>query len=84
MLLAIELEEEANLGLAQVEAGDEETVLVVHDVLTGELAHFRHVPRQLHPEGLEKAFGRRSAGRPQGENSANANCARDAGTAEGG
>src|SRR5437764_194879 len=63
MVLAVELDEQPELGPRQVDPGDEPPVLVVDLELADGWREARDRPGQLHHQRLQQAFGRRCAWR---------------------
>src|SRR5437764_15495810 len=58
VLLAVELDEQAELKPHKVDARNEATFGIFDDVLSNGIAESLHVPSELHHERLEKALRR--------------------------
>lgn len=82
VVLAIELDEQADLGPRQIYTSNERPVPVGHDQLPGGIAESGHVPGQLDHERLQEALGGGGARRTPGEDAPDTSCARCACAAE--
>ena len=76
VLLAIELEEDAELGPAQVDEGDELAGRVGDLALADRLPQSRYLPAELDGHRLQQAAGRGAPGWPLRQDPANADRAR--------